>query len=223
MGRQTELLTSFYDKLLREYGPQHWWPGETPFEVTVGAILTQNTAWTNVEKAIANLKLAGLMEPRLLLAVDPPLLARLIRPAGTYNVKTKRLRAFLQWFVEAHDGRIESLRTRPLASLREDLLAIRGIGRETADSILLYAVGLPTFVIDAYTHRVLRRHGLVPAETDYEEMKALFEDNLPRDAALFNEVHALLVACGKSHCKPRPVCAGCPLEDHPHVIEEARE
>jgi endonuclease-3 related protein len=221
MGRHTGLLMSLYNQLLARYGPQHWWPGETPFEVMVGAILTQNTAWTNVEKAIANLKLAGLMEPRLLLAVDPPLLARLIRPAGYYNVKTKRLRAFLLWLVKAHGGKAEALRGRPLASLREDLLAVKGIGRETADSILLYAVGLPTFVVDAYTHRILRRHGLVPAETDYEEMKALFEENLPRDAALYNEYHALIVACGKEYCRPRPACAGCPLEDHPHSTDEA--
>jgi endonuclease-3 related protein len=214
---------SFYEKLLARFGPQHWWPGETPFEVMVGAILTQNTNWTNVEKAIASLKLAGLLEPRMLLAVDPPLLARLIRPAGYYNVKTKRLRAFLQWLVEAHDGKVEALRGRSVGSLREELLAVKGIGRETADSILLYAIGLPTFVIDAYTHRILRRHGLVPAETDYDEMKALFEDNLERDAALFNEYHALLVACGKEHCKPRPVCAGCPLEGHPHAVEDARD
>jgi endonuclease-3 related protein len=220
MGRQTELLMTFHDRLLERYGPQRWWPGETPFEVAVGAILTQNTNWTNVEKAIASLKLAGLMEPRKLLAVDPPLLARLIRPAGYYNVKTKRLRAFLQWLLAACGGRVEALRDRPLASVREELLAVKGIGRETADSILLYAAGHPTFVVDAYTHRILRRHGLVPVETDYEEMKALFEENLARDAALFNEYHALIVACGKNHCKPRPACAGCPLEGHPHSTND---
>ncbi len=221
MGRQTDLLMSFHNKLLKRFGPQHWWPGETPFEVAVGAILTQNTAWTNVEKAIAALKLADLMEPRRLLAVEPALLARLIRPAGYYNVKTKRLRAFLTWLVEEHGGRIESLRKRPLDALREEILTVKGIGRETADSILLYAVGLPTFVVDAYTHRILLRHDLILPEADYDEIKALFEDHLERDAALFNEYHALIVACGKAHCRPRPVCAGCPLEDHPHTVDDA--
>lgn len=219
MPRQTDLLMSFYKKLLKRFGPQHWWPGETPFEVMVGAILTQNTNWTNVEKAIAALKLADLMEPRRLLAVDPPLLARLIRPAGYYNVKTKRLRAFLAWFVGEHGGKVESLRKRSLDALREEILTVKGIGRETADSILLYAVGLPTFVVDAYTYRVLLRHGLILPEADYDEIKALFEENLAQDASLYNEYHALIVACGKGHCKPRPACAGCPLEDHPHTVD----
>ena len=219
MGRQTDLLMSFYDKLLKRFGPQHWWPGETPFEVMVGAILTQNTNWTNVEKAIAALKLADLMEPRRLFAVDPPLLARLIRPAGYYNVKTKRLRAFLKWLLDEHGGRVESLRKRSLDALREEILTVKGIGRETADSILLYAVGLPTFVVDTYTYRILLRHGLILPEADYDEIKALFEENLERDAALYNEYHALIVACGKGHCKPRPACAGCPLEDHPHTAD----
>lgn len=206
--------------MFRRYGLQHWWPGETPFEVMVGAILTQNTNWANVEKAIAALKLADLMEPRKLLAVEPVTLARLIRPAGYYNVKTKRLRAFLWWLVDACDGKIERLRKRPLDSLREELLGIKGIGRETADSILLYALGLPTFVVDAYTYRILRRHGLIVPEADYDEIKTLFEENLERDAALFNEYHALIVACGKSHCKPKAVCPACPLESHPHTLDE---
>lgn len=219
MGRQTAFLMEFYRRLLARFGPQHWWPGETPFEVIVGAILTQNTNWGNVEKAIANLKLADVLEPRKLLALDPSTLARLIRPAGFFNVKTKRLRSFLAWFVETHDGDVERMRRRPLAALREELLAVKGVGRETADSILLYAVGLPSFVVDAYTYRVLRRHGLIAEDADYDEMKALFEDNLKRDARLYNEYHALLVAAGKHHCKPKPVCTGCPLEYHPHVID----
>jgi len=223
MPRQTDLLMSFYKKLLARFGPQHWWPGETPFEVMVGAILTQNTAWGNVEKAIAALKLADLLEPRRLLAVEPSLLARLIRPAGYYNVKARRLRAFLTWFLDAHGGSVESMRRRPLDALREELLAVKGIGRETADSILLYAVGLPVFVVDAYTYRILLRHGLILPEADYDEIQALFTENLERDAALFNEYHALIVACGKAYCRPRPRCAGCPLEDHPHAVDDVRD
>jgi endonuclease-3 related protein len=219
MGTHTRLLTEFYGKMLSHHGPQRWWPGETPFEVIVGAILTQNTNWTNVEKAIANLKLAEVLAPEKLLALEPATLARLIRPAGYFNVKTKRLRSFLQWFVERYDGKVERMRQRPLAALREELLEVKGIGRETADSILLYAVGHPSFVVDAYTYRILRRHGLVPEGADYDEMKALFEDNLERDPALYNEYHALLVAVGKDHCKPKPVCKGCPLEYHPHHID----
>ena len=220
MGRNSAVLNQFYRKMHSLLGPQFWWPGETPFEVIVGAILTQNTNWTNVEKAIANLKLADVLEPRKLLALEPSTLALLIRPAGFFNVKTKRLRAFLEWFVARYEGRVEAMRNRPLAALREELLGVKGIGRETADSILLYAAGLPTFVVDAYTFRILRRHGLITEDADYDEMKSLFEDNLERDRALFNEYHALLVAVGKDHCKPRPVCKGCPLEWHPHVIEE---
>jgi endonuclease-3 related protein len=223
MGRQTALLMDFYRRLLKRFAPQGWWPAETPFEVMVGAILTQNTSWTNVEKAIANLKLADLLDPRKLLDLDPVTLARLIRPAGYYNVKMKRLRSYLRWFVDAFDGSVEAMRTRSRDALREELLTVKGVGRETADTILLYAVGFPSFVVDAYTYRLLRRHGLIVPDADYDEIRSLFEENLEKDARLFNEYHALIVACGKNHCKPRPVCKGCPLEYHVHVIEEGRE
>ncbi len=204
-------LRKYYGALRRRYGPQHWWPADTPFEVMVGAILTQNTAWANVEKAILNLKAAGILDPRRLLAVGTDALALAIRPAGYYNVKARRLRGFIEWFAARCGGDVERLKRIPPARLREELLEIKGVGPETADSILLYALGVPTFVVDAYTHRVLHRHGLVPEETTYEEMKELFEKSLPRDPALYNEFHALLVAVGKEHCRPVPRCDGCPL------------
>ena len=204
-------LETYFRALLRHFGPQGWWPAETPFEVMVGAILTQNTAWTNVEKAILNLKAGNLLDPRRLHETDAGTLALALRPAGYFNVKAARLKAFIAWFLERHGGDVEALKRVEPARLREELLEIKGIGRETADSILLYALDVPTFVVDAYTWRVLSRHGLVPEETEYGEMKELFEGNLPRDAKLYNEYHALLVAAGKEFCRPVPRCAKCPL------------
>ena len=207
-----EPLLRYYKALLKRFGRRGWWPGDTPFEMMVGAILTQNTAWTNVEKAIVNLKARRLLHPRRLHAIDRRTLARAIRPAGYFNVKAKRLKNFIAWFVTRYGGDVRNMKSVPTDRLREELLAINGVGRETADSILLYALDRPTFVIDAYTHRVLARHGLVSEEADYGEMKALFERRLPRDRALFNEFHALFVAVGKDFCKPSPKCASCPLE-----------
>ncbi len=204
-------LESYYRALLRRFGPQRWWPGETPFEVMVGAILTQNTAWPNVEKAILSLKANRLLDPPRLREIDAETLALAIRPAGYYNVKAKRLKNFIEWFMARAGGDAEVLRRADPGRLREELLEIKGVGRETADSILLYALGVPTFVVDAYTWRVLSRHRLVPEETSYEEMKDLFERNLPRDAKLYNEFHALLVAVGREYCRPAPRCAKCPL------------
>lgn len=207
-------LRSYYDALLAHFGPQRWWPGETPFEVMVGAILTQNTAWTNVEKAVATLKANGLLDPRAIDRLDAETLALAIRPAGYFRVKAKRLKAFVRWFVERFDGDAERMGRRPLARLREELLAVHGIGPETADSILLYALGAPTFVVDAYTHRVAARHELAPEETTYDELKELFESQLPRDATLYNEFHAQIVAVGKAFCRPKPRCESCPLRAH---------
>lgn len=201
-------LDQYYRALRKAFGPQHWWPGETPFEVMVGAILTQNTAWANVEKAIANLKGAGMLDPHRLDRADLPTIARLIRPAGYFNVKAKRLRAYVRWFVERFDGDVRKMS----GVTRDELLEVHGVGRETADSILLYALGRPEFVVDAYTWRILHRHGFVPEETDYDEMKSLFEGALPRDAKLFNEFHALIVRTGKDYCKPTPKCEACPLK-----------
>ena len=206
-----------YERLLAVYGPQGWWPGRTPFEVAVGAILTQNTAWTNVEKAIAALRRAGALSFRGMKRLSERRLAALIRPSGYYNQKARKLRAFLDWLGE-RGGRSGSLRRAlagPLEEVRESLLAVHGVGPETADSILLYAGGRAVFVVDAYTRRALSRHGMPGAATaPYEELRALFESNLPRDAALYNEFHALLVRLAKERCHKRtPRCSGCPL--HP--------
>lgn len=178
----------------------------------VGAVLTQNTAWTNVEKAIDNLRDAGALEPRALLALDAEQLPELIRPSGYYRLKARRLRNLVRLIVEHFDGSLDALFAQPLDVLREQLLTINGIGPETADSIVLYAADRPTFVIDAYTARVLKRHGWIEPEADYYALKQCFEEALPADAVLFNEYHALLVKVGKSHCRKQPKCEGCPLE-----------
>ncbi len=205
-------LRSIYNELFEAFGPQHWWPGETPFEVMVGAILTQNTNWGNVEKAISNLKRAEALEPLKLLKLPPLKLAELIRPAGYFNIKTKRLRNFLKFFVENYDGSAKKMKAEPLSKLREELLAVNGVGRETADSILLYALDKPIFVCDTYTYRILTRHNLCGEEADYDELQSIFMDNLPEDINLFNEFHALMVRAGKEFCKPKPACEACPLK-----------
>jgi len=202
-----------FERLMGRFGPQGWWPGETPFEVMIGAILTQNTNWTNVEKAIANLQREADFSPHGLLALPPGRLAELIRPSGYFNQKAAKLRDFLEFYLRSTGGEKRRMRRRPLAALRRDLLAVRGIGPETADSILLYALGKPVFVVDAYTRRVLSRHGACRPDASYDELQRLFMDHLPPDAALFNEFHALLVRVGKEHCrKSVPRCEGCPLE-----------
>lgn len=205
-------LDAYYRALSRRYGPQHWWPGDSPFEVMVGAILTQNTNWRNVEKAIANLKAAELLDPRAIVESDPVLLAAALRPSGYYNQKAKKLRALCRWLLDRADGDPERLKGESVPALREELLELPGVGPETADSILLYALDAPTFVIDQYTYRVLTRHNLAPEETTYDEMKELFESTLPHDAKLYNEFHALLVAVGAERCRKTPKCDGCPLE-----------
>ncbi len=211
----TQLLV-IYERLFGAFGPQHWWPGDGPTEIIIGAILTQNTNWKNVEKAIANLRSAGLIDWRALLDVPVKELAEQIRPAGYYNVKARRLKHFVEWLWQRHGGRLDALKRQTWPSLREELLDIHGIGPETADSILLYALDQPTFVVDAYTRRLAGRHGLTPADASYDTLKALFEENLPRDRRLFNEYHALIVAVAKRHCRSRASCAGCPLESLPH-------
>jgi endonuclease III related protein len=208
------MLMNVYERLLTAFGPQHWWPGESPFEVLVGAVLVQNTAWRNVERAIQNLRDAGLVEPRTLYAVPEQELAELIRPAGYFQVKARRLRNLLKLVVKQHDGSLEAMFRTDLATLREELLGVSGIGPETADAILLYAAGKPTFVVDTYTHRVLARHSWIGYEADYHEIKDHFETSLPADATLYNEYHALLVRLGKEYCrKTAPKCDACPLFD----------
>ena len=204
-------LRTYFRSLSKHFGSQGWWPGETPFEVMVGAILTQNTAWSNVEKAIATLKAHDLLDPQRIASLDLETLGLAIRPAGYFRVKAKRLQAFVRWFIERFDGDVERMKAVPLARLREELLEVHGVGPETADSILLYALDFPTFVVDQYTHRVAARHGLAPESTSYDELKEVFESKLPRDAKLYNEFHALIVAVGKDFCRPKPRCEECPL------------
>lgn len=202
-----------YDLLFHRYGPQRWWPGETPFEVMVGAVLTQNTAWSNVEKAIARLKAAGALDCRRILDLPDADLAELIRPAGYFNVKTKRLKALCRFLLDAGVAdRPEALAgTAPLPTLRRELLAVNGVGEETADSILLYALGQRSFVVDAYTRRIFTRLGLLAGDETYAGIKDRFESGLPATTQLYNEYHALIVRLGKDHCRPKPRCAHCPL------------
>lgn len=203
-------LLELYDILLGRYGRLNWWPADTPFEVCVGAILTQNTNWGNVEKAIANLKREGLLSVEALRDTDQGRLAETIRPSGFFNVKSARLKGFVDWLLERH-GSLDAMFEGDWRRLREELVAVRGIGPETCDSILLYAGGKPSFVVDAYTRRLFSRLGLVREEDDYHTVRALFMDLLPPDVPLFNEYHALIVEHCKRHCKKRPACAGCPL------------
>ncbi len=218
MTTTRQQLMDIYEHLFNAFGPQHWWPGETRFEIIVGAILTQNTSWTNVAKAIANLQTAGLLDPERLHALDLAELEPLIRPAGYFRLKAKRLRNFTQWLSDEYGGNLDALEAVETRRLREELLGISGIGPETADSILLYALERPVFVVDTYTARVTVRHQLIDPDVNYEQLQYLFESNLEPDVAFFNEYHALLVRVGKDYCKPKPKCAPCPLNDLPHTI-----
>jgi endonuclease-3 related protein len=204
-------LIQIYDLLLERYGHRHWWPAETPFEVCVGAILTQNTNWGNVERAIANLKGERLLSPKGLRDVPVERLAEVIRPAGYFNVKSVRLKGFISWLFDNYGGSVERMAAAEWTALREGLLRVKGIGPETADSILLYACAKPSFVVDAYTKRLLSSLGLISGKEGYEEVRALFMENLPADVALFNEYHALIVQHAKEHCSKRARCAGCAL------------
>lgn len=204
-----------YKKLLATHGPQDWWPGDSAFEIMVGAILTQNTAWTNVEKAITNLKHARALTPRKILAVPEGTLAVWLKPSGYFNVKAKRLRAFCAWLVA--QGGVKRLAKLPTPALRAALLAVHGIGPETADDILLYAFDRPVFVIDAYTRRIFSRLGLIGGNEHYEILRARWETALPRDSRLFNEYHALIVMHGKDICRPKPRCGHCCLTASCHA------
>ena len=208
----SEAFQEIYASLFAHYGPLHWWPGDSPFEIAVGAILTQNTNWTNVEKAIANLKREKVLRAGVLHKLHANKLASLIRPSGYFNVKAKRLKSFLKYLANHYKGSMTAMRAEDMAVLRKELLEINGIGPETADSILLYALEKPVFVIDAYTKRVMTRHGITSEPADYHQLQELFHKNLPRDVQLFNEYHALFVMVGKDFCKPKPRCNGCPLE-----------
>ena len=205
-----------YRRLYQAYGTQHWWPGETPFEVMVGAILTQNTSWKNVEKAIQNLKARRVLHVRGIHGLKRNQLASLIRSSGYFRIKADRLKAFVNFLLENCDGELRKMTKEGVETLRQTLLGVRGIGPETADSILLYGLQKPIFVVDAYTKRILSRHGIISKDASYEEVQRLFMEHLPHDERLFNEYHALLVHLGKTLCKKTPKCDQCPLQGIEH-------
>lgn len=202
-------LCAVYAQLLQSYGPQHWWPGETPFEVMVGAVLTQNAAWANVERAIDRLKAAACLDPRAILACEPQDLAGMLRPSGYFNVKAGRLRALCEWYLDA--GGMAALMQWPTDRLRHALLRVKGVGPETADDILLYAFERPVFVIDAYTRRLCSRLGLIRGDEGYEVLRRAFEAALGPDVPVYNEFHALIVRQTKEACRTRPLCDRCPV------------
>lgn len=205
-------LEKIYGRLYAAFGRQHWWPGETAFEVAVGAILTQNTNWGNVEKAIGNLKKEGILDAEHLLRMPVRELAGLIRPAGYFNVKAKRLKNFMEFLARDYGGSMTKMKGEAQAVIRRKLLSVNGIGPETADSIILYALEKPVFVIDAYTKRVLSRHGIIEHDFSYDDFQGLFHASLAKDAVMYNEYHALLVRLAKEHCRTKPLCGGCPVE-----------
>jgi endonuclease-3 related protein len=213
---------SVYSQLLEAIGPRGWWPADSPFEVMVGAILTQNTAWRNVEKAIRALKEAKVLSPEALGRIDPEELAALIRPAGYFNQKSARLKALAAFLLDQYGGSLERMRAEDTGVLREKLLRLPGVGPETADSILLYALEKPVFVVDAYTRRIFARHGWASPKAGYDEIRLALEAALPAEASLYNEFHALLVYVGQQFCKRRPECEQCPLRGYARVsVEEA--
>ncbi|MEE9419963.1 MAG: endonuclease III domain-containing protein [Desulfatiglandaceae bacterium] len=207
-----ERLVEMFDLLLNSFGPQNWWPAETELEMMVGAVLTQNTNWKNVEKAIQNLKGKGLLSPDALYPLPMNELAQEIRPAGYFNIKAKRLKNLMQFIMEQYEGDLSLFLKDGTQTLREGLLSVKGVGPETADSILLYAACRPIFVIDTYTHRILSRHGMIEEEASYYELQELFMDHLPDNPDLFGEFHALIVRAGKDYCRKNPLCSQCPLE-----------
>jgi endonuclease-3 related protein len=206
------LLMKIYQTLYEAYGPRHWWPGETPFEVMVGAILTQNTSWKNVEKAIGHLKKKGVLNSEGIYKLRKSKMASLIKSSGYYRIKADRLKTFVNFLFEEYNGNIEKMGGERIEELRRKLLGVKGIGPETADSILLYGLKKPIFVVDAYTKQILSRHGIISEKASYEEIQGLFMNHLPLDERLFNEYHALFVHLGKTLCKKIPKCDICPLK-----------
>jgi endonuclease-3 related protein len=210
MGRQEELL-EMYERLYGYFGDLHWWPATDPFEVMVGAILTQNTAWTNVEKAIKALRAKNILTPAALSCIPEDELAEIIKPSGYYHLKAQRLKSFVRFFVDKYSASVEAMKAEEVPRLRDKLLGVRGVGPETADSILLYACQKPVFVCDSYSKRILHRHGMIGDDTDYPAIQTLFMDHLPSDVRLFNQFHAMIVNTGKCFCRKAPHCADCPL------------
>lgn len=208
-----KILLRYFNKMYNHFGPLNWWPGDSPFEVMVGAVLTQNTSWSNVEKAISNLKQKGYLDPYKILDLSLKELAEIVKPSGFFNVKAKRLKSLIYFFVEEYDADIRKMLKDDLFSLRKKLLSVNGIGKETADSILLYALNKPIFVIDAYTKRIFSRHGIISEEMDYDDLQSFFMRHLPQDVSLYNEYHAQIVLTGKTYCRKKPLCEKCPLKD----------
>lgn len=206
-----KMLELIYKNLYKEFGRQHWWPAESPFEVIIGAILTQNTNWGNVEKALNNIKAKRLLTPKRLYLIKPSTLAKLIQPSGYYNIKTRRIKNFLIFLFKRYNGNLKKMFKVDLIKLREELLQVNGIGKETADSILLYAADKPIFVVDAYTKRIFYRHNLIDKTYNYDMIQSYVMKNIPNEIGLFNEYHALIVKLGKSICKTKPKCNICPL------------
>jgi endonuclease III related protein len=203
-------LMAVYRRLHAAHGPQHWWPGDSAFEVMVGAVLTQNTAWTNVEKAIVNLKAAQALSPEVIATAPHRRLAGWLKPSGYFNIKAQRLRALCAWLI--HQGGLKRIARLSTAVLRAELLQVHGVGPETADDILLYAFHRPVFVIDTYTRRLFKRLGMIEGNEDYESLRQFIEKRLDSEEKLFNEYHALIVMHAKQNCRPRPRCVGCALE-----------
>ncbi len=211
MSQISQILTEIYKKMFSHFGPQKWWPAESKLEVIVGTILTQNTSWTNVEKAISNLKKEKGLSVEKLESISEEKLAELIKSSGYFNLKAKRLKNFIHFLRIEYEGKIEKMAKEENSILREKLLSITGVGPETADSILLYALEKPVFVIDQYTYRILHRHHLIPEETTYQEMQELMMNHLPEKVEYYNEYHAQIVMIGKNFCKKKPNCEKCPL------------
>ncbi len=213
MADLNSTLNAIYNRLCSSFGPQHWWPGETRLEIIVGAVLTQNTNWKNVERAIANLKKAAVLDIWQIHNLDTVALAGLIRPAGYFNIKAKRLKNLIDFIVEAYSGDMDVMFSVDTYSLRQQLLSVNGLGPETVDSILLYAGNKPVFVVDAYTKRIFSRHNICFEDISYDELQSLIEAHIDRDVKLYNEYHALLVRLGKDYCKKNnPLCNDCPIK-----------
>lgn len=205
-------LKDIYSILYSHYGPQNWWPGDSPFEIMVGAILTQNTSWKNVEKAISNLK--PYLDPFVLFNMDMNKLVSLLKPSGFYRLKAQRLKNFLSFFINRYNGSVKEMKKAGIETLRQELLSVCGIGRETCDSILLYALLKPVFVVDAYSKRIGIRHNIFQENATYEEIQKIFEERIEKNVRIYNEFHALLVRVGKENCrKKKPFCRTCPLRD----------
>jgi endonuclease-3 related protein len=209
----SHLLITIYNRLMLTFGPQGWWPGDTPLEVSIGAILTQNTNWQNAKRAIDNLKNLGVLTPLALYDIPRETLEELIRTSGFFRQKAERVKIFIEFLMTRYGGSFEKAKKVDAPIIREELLSLKGIGPETADSIILYALNRPVFVVDGYTKRILTRHSIVHEKVDYDEVQEFFHKSLPCDERLFNEYHALIVRLGKDYCKSKKQCSGCPLED----------